>query len=126
MDQSDFAVLSISRQKSVSRARNSRFRVTPTPTDVCNDRQADRRHHLPELWTKCNLVEKSNNKRSQRGDSQRSVRVLRTRTTCGATDSIFACEAEKFWENPMCYTTMLKGQKAVLICDIGDAGEYQW
>jgi len=111
-----------SRQKSEFHAQNSRFCVAPTPTNVCNDRLADERHHLPELWAKCNLVEKKF-KRFQRGNSQRSVRVLRTRTTCGATDSIFAwnCDVHAISRaNLMCCNDTVKGQRAVSICDIED------
>lgn len=43
----------------VGEARNSRSRTAPTPSDIRDDRQADKRHHLvPELWAKCNLVQK--------------------------------------------------------------------
>lgn len=64
----------------------------PTPSDTRDDRQADKRHHLPELWAKCNLVQKKGKeiRDPARDFAERSVCVLRTRTKYGATDSNFA------------------------------------
>lgn len=127
MDQSDPTVLSISAKE---RNLRSKFALLHRADSYGrNDRQTDGRHHLPELWAKCNLVEKS--KRSQRGDSQRSVRVLRTRTTCGATDSIFEMWSRDvhaiFRANPTCYAMIRdKGTKGGIDLRYRRHCEYQW
>lgn len=122
LDQSNPTILSVSAKERIPR---SKFALLRRADSYERLQRSPSRRTAPSAGavSQVQFSGKKKFKRFQRGNSQRSVCVLRTRTTCGATDSIFVwnCDVHAISRaNPMCCNATVKGQRAVSICNIGD------